>query len=56
MEKLQERMTEIEDTWHPSYVKYSLVDILIIIIFDMLSRLDTLVDLAIYAKSKKDFL
>lgn len=56
MEELREKMTEIEDPRHPSYVKYSLADILIIVMCGVLSGLDTLGDLVIYAKSKEGFL
>ena len=56
MEEIRERMSEIEDPRHPSYVKYSLADILIIVMCGVLSGLDTLGDLVIYAKSKKEFL
>lgn len=56
MEELRERMSEIEDPRYPSYVKYSLADILIIVMCGVLSGLDTLSDLVIYAKSKKEFL
>lgn len=56
MEELRKRMSEIEDPRHPSYVKYSLVDILIIVMCGVLCGLDTLGDLVIYAKSKQEFL
>lgn len=56
MEEIKERMSEIEDPRHPSYVKYSLANILIIVMCGVLSGLDTLGDLVIYAKSKKEFL
>ncbi len=56
MEELRKRMSAIEDPRHPSYVKYSLADILIIVMCGVLSGLDTLGDLVIYAKSKKEFL
>ncbi len=49
-------MSEIEDYRHPSYVKYPLADILIIVMCAVLCGLDTLGYLVIYAKSKKDFL
>ena len=49
-------MSKIEDPRHQSYVKHSLVDILIIIMCGVLSGLDTLGDLVIYAKSKQEFL
>ena len=52
-------MSTIEDPRHPSYVKYALADILIIIMCGMcgvLCGLDTLGDLVVYAKSKADFL
>lgn len=54
MEELRERLSGIEDPGHPSYVKYPLADILIIVMCGVLSRLDTLGDLVIYAKSKKE--
>ncbi len=56
MEKIRERMSEIKDSRHPSYVKYPLADILMIIMCAVLSGLDTLGDFVIYAKSKKEFL
>ena len=49
-------MSKIEDQRHPSYVKYPLADILIIVMCAVLCGLDTLGDLVIYAKNKKDFL
>ena len=49
-------MSTIEDPRHPSYVKYALADILIIIMCGVLCGLDTLGDLVVYAKSKADFL
>ncbi len=56
MEEIRGRMMEIKDPRHPSYVKYPLADILMIIMCAVLSGLDTLGDLVIYAKSKKGFL
>ncbi len=56
MEEIRARMSEIEDHRHPSYVKYPLADILIIVMCAVLCGLDTLGDLVIYAKNKKDFL
>ena len=56
MRELRERMSKIEDPRHQSYVKHSLADILIIIMCGVLSGLDTLGDLVIYAKSKQEFL
>ncbi len=55
MEEIRERMLEIKDPRHPSYVKHPLSDILIIIMCAVLSGLDTLGDLVIYAKSRKEF-
>lgn len=49
-------MSEIKDYRHPSYVKYPLADILIIVMCAVLCGLDTLEDLVIYAKSRKEFL
>ncbi len=56
MEEIRAQMPTIEDPRHPSYVKYALADILIIIMCGVLCGLDTLGDLVIYAKSKSDFL
>ena len=56
MREIRERMSKIEDPRHQSYVKHSLADILIIIMCGVLSGLDTLGDLVIYAKSKQEFL
>ena len=56
MEEIREWMAEIEDPRHPSYVKYALADILIIIMCAVLCGLDTLGDLVIYAKNKREFL
>lgn len=56
MEEIRARMSEIEDDRHPSYVKYPLADILIIVMCAVLCGLDTLEDLVIYAKSKEEFL
>jgi len=52
MEEIREQMSAIEDPRHQSYVKYPLADILIIIMCAVLSGLDTLGDLAIYAKKE----
>ena len=56
MEEIRERLNEIEDPRHQSYVKYPLTDILIIVMCAVLCGLDTLGDLVIYAKSKEEFL
>ena len=56
MEEIRAQMSTIEDPRHPSYVKYALADILIIIMCGVLCGLDTLGDLVVYAKSKADFL
>lgn len=56
MEEIRARMSTIEDPRHQSYVKYPLSDILIIIMCAVLSGLDTLGDLVIYAKNKEEFL
>lgn len=55
MEELRAQMAEIEDPRHQSYVKYPLVDILIVIMCAVLCGLDTLGDLVIYAKSRAEF-
>ena len=52
MEEIREQMSAIEGPRHQSYVKYPLADILIIIMCAVLSGLDTLGDLAIYAKKE----
>ncbi len=52
MEEIREQMSAIEDPRHQSYVKYPLADILIIIMCAVLIGLDTLGDLAIYAKNR----
>lgn len=56
MEEIRARLAEIEDQRHPSYVKYPLADILIIVMCAVLCGLDTLGELVIYAKNKKEFL
>lgn len=56
MEEIRARISEIEDQRHQSYVKYPLADILIIVMCAVLCGLDTLEDLVIFAKTKKDFL
>ena len=56
MEEIRARMSAIEDPRHQSYVKYTLADILIIIMCSVLCGLDTLGDLVIYAKNKEEFL
>ena len=56
MEEIRARMSAIEDPRHQSYVKYSLADILIIIMCAVLCGLDTLGDLVIYAKNREEFL
>ena len=56
MEEIRARMTAIEDPRHQSYVKYPLADILIIIMCAVLCGLDTLGDLMIYAKNRKEIL
>ena len=55
MEEIREQMSAIEDPRHQSYVKYPLADILIIIMCAVLSGLDTLGDLATYAKNRGEF-
>jgi hypothetical protein len=55
MEEIRAQMPTIEAPRHPSYVKYALADILIIIMCGVLCGLDTLGDLVVYAKSKADF-
>ena len=55
MEEIRAQMSTIEEPRHPSYVKYALEDILIIIMCGVLCGLDTLGDLVVYAKSKADF-
>ncbi len=40
MDELRERMTGIEDPRHASYVRYPLVDILLIVMCGVLSGLD----------------
>ena len=56
MGEIKARMSAIEDPRHQSYVKYSLADILIIIMCAVLCGSDTLGDLVIYAKSRGEFL
>lgn len=56
MEEIRERLGEIEDPRHQSYVKHQLVDILLIVMCAVLCGLDTLGDLVIYAENKKEFL
>lgn len=56
MNEIKAVLAKIEDPRHASYVKYPLADILVIIMCGVLSGLDTLGDLVIYAKSKKDYL
>lgn len=56
MEEIWNRMLKIEDPRHPSYVKYALADILIVIMCGVLCGLDTLEDLVVYAKSAAEFL
>ena len=56
MEGIRNRMLEIEDPRHPSYVKHALANILIIIMSGVLCGLDKLEDLVVYAKSAADFL
>ena len=46
-------MNAIEDTRQPGYVKYPLVDILIIVMLAVLCGLDTFGGLVIYTTSKK---
>ena len=55
MEEIREQMSAIEGPRHQSYVKYPLADILIIIMCAVLSGLDTLGDLATYAKNRGEF-
>lgn len=55
MEEIRERMSEIKDPRHQSYVKYPLADILIIIMCAVLCGLDTLGDLVVFAKNRKEF-
>lgn len=55
MEEIRAKLAGIEDPRHQSYVKYPLADILIIIMCAVLCGLDTLGDLVIYAKNRKEF-
>ena len=48
-------MSKIEDPRHPSYVKYPLADVLIIIMCAVLCGIDTLGELVIYAENRKEF-
>ena len=50
MEEIREWMAKIEDPRHPSYVKYPLVDVLIIIMCAVLCGIDTLGDLGLVWK------
>lgn len=49
-------MTKIENPRPPSYVKYELADILLIIMCGVLCGLDGLENLVVYAKSAAEFL
>lgn len=53
MGEIRDRMSKIKD---PSYMKYALADILIIIMCGVLCGLDTPEELVVYAKSKEDYL
>jgi hypothetical protein len=56
VEEIGAQASAIEAPRHQSYIKYLLADILIMIMCAVLSGLDTLGDLAIYAKNRKGFL
>lgn len=55
MEKLKQKLSEIEDKRHQGYVKHSLVNILIIVMCATLCGLDELCEIVTFAKSKEDF-
>ena len=55
MEEIRAQMSTIEDPRHPSYVKYALADILIIIMCGVLCELDTPGDLVVMQKAKRIF-
>ena len=55
MDEIRARIATISDPRHASYIKHQLSDILLIIMCGVLSGLDTLGDLALYANEKRDF-
>jgi len=55
MNYIREKLTEIEDRRHQSYVTHKLVDILIIIMVAVLCGLDELGDIVVYAQNKTEF-
>lgn len=55
MDEVRARMATISDPRHASYIKHQLSDILLIIMCGVLSGLDTLGDLALYANEKREF-
>ena len=55
MDEIRARIATISDPRHASYIKHQLSDILLIIMCGVLSGLDTLGDLALYANEKQDF-
>ena len=55
MDEIRARISTISDPRHASYIKHQLSDILLIIMCGVLSGLDTLGDLALYANEKQDF-
>ena len=54
--EIREKFMVIEDPRHPSYVEHKLADVLIIVMCVVLSGLDTLGDIVIYARNNQEFL
>lgn len=55
MQKIQEKFAVIEDARHPSYVEHKLEEVLTIIMCAVISGLDTLGDIVIYASNNRAF-
>jgi predicted transposase YbfD/YdcC len=56
MEEIRAKFGIIEDTRHPSYIEYRLVDVLIIVMLAVLCGFDELGDIILYAQNKQTLL
>ena len=55
MEEIREKLSQIEDTRHASYVEHKLVDVLIMVMGAVASGVTELADMMVYFANKTDF-
>lgn len=53
---IKEKFASIEDPRHPSYIEHKLCDILTIVMCAVMSGLDQLSDIVMYAQNRSSFL